>query len=385
MTLAKQMFILGQLEGTKNTKVDRILAILNFDFCVVTLIASACISSKENPKQKNGKAKRWDELLSTLSRFYKNEIMISDLDSLHDLRNAVQHGDTIPSEWDVERFAKLVRSFFDDICNEIYQQSITFDNVSIAQIVKSPHERTLLTHMEEQISKKNYSIAYIFLFTSALYHYMLIRTNLKIPLDEPYSFGLNPNEINDTLARRNIKNLYERMQQIASRLAMGEFYLRTIDLLKKSELTLSYAYDSISKLEPLQNATFEQIEEDKTTLYGIILGTEHIVTEKEIVDAPIVYGTYSFDITSTNTRINYGILNKLEIENCEAKLYVGWDESQLLKTIELPNTSEYRTLELDNLNPNTKYSCIISATQEGDPEFKGNRSVSTTKIKFQTK
>jgi hypothetical protein len=70
---------------------------------------------------------------------------------------------------------------------------------------------------------------------------MLIRTNLKISLDEPYSFGLNPNEINDTLARRNIKNLYERMQQVASRLAMGEFYLRTIDLLKKSESTLRYA------------------------------------------------------------------------------------------------------------------------------------------------
>ena len=175
------------------------------------------------------------------------------------------------------------------------------------------------------------------------------------------------------------------MQQIASRLAMGKFYLRTIDLLKKSESTLSYAYDSMSKLEPLQNATFEQIEEDKTTLYGIILGTEHIITEKEIVDAPIVYGTYPFDITSTNARINYGILNKLEIENCEAKLYVGWDESQLLKTIELPKTSEYKTLELDNLNPNTKYSCIVSATQEGDPEFKGNRSVYTTKIRFQTK
>ena len=184
MTLAKQMFILGQLAGTKNTKVDRILAILNFDFCVVTLIVSACISSKENPKQKNGKAKRWDELVSTMRSFYTNEIMISDLDSLHDLRNAVQHGDTIPSEWDIERFAKIVRSFFDDICNKIFQQSITFDSVSIAHIVKSPHEKILLTHMEEQISKKNYSIAYIFLFTSALYHYMLIRTNLKIPLDE---------------------------------------------------------------------------------------------------------------------------------------------------------------------------------------------------------
>ena len=61
MTLAKQMFILGQLEGTKNTKVDRILAILNFDFCVVTLIVSACISSKENPKQKNGKKWRKDK------------------------------------------------------------------------------------------------------------------------------------------------------------------------------------------------------------------------------------------------------------------------------------------------------------------------------------
>ena len=48
LSLAKEMYNLGLNHKKKYTRSDKILAILNFDFAVVTLIVVSCLESRES-------------------------------------------------------------------------------------------------------------------------------------------------------------------------------------------------------------------------------------------------------------------------------------------------------------------------------------------------
>ena len=111
LSLAKEMFILGAYHGGKDSRVDRMLSILNFDFSISTIIVTTCTDSGKNPKQNNGKSKNWHELIKLLQEFYNNENMITDLDNLHEVRNQIQHGGSVPSEYDIQNYQKTVRIF----------------------------------------------------------------------------------------------------------------------------------------------------------------------------------------------------------------------------------------------------------------------------------
>lgn len=91
LALAKEMYIIGLHNAQKNASTSRMLAILNFDFSITTIIVACCIDNNQNPKQKNGRAKRWDELIQSFQIFYNKPT--ADINDLHDLRNSVQHGD----------------------------------------------------------------------------------------------------------------------------------------------------------------------------------------------------------------------------------------------------------------------------------------------------
>ena len=98
LSLAKEMFLVGLFNAGKNTDIDRISTILNFDFSITSIMVACCIDNKQNPKQKNGRAKRWDELMASFTTFYAHPSVITDLNGLHDLRNSIQHGDFVPSD-----------------------------------------------------------------------------------------------------------------------------------------------------------------------------------------------------------------------------------------------------------------------------------------------
>jgi len=385
LALAKEMFILGDLSGKKNTRVDRMLSILNFDFSVVTLIVVSCVDSGKNPKQRNGKAKKWDELLTELKTFYTNQSLIYDLDSLHDLRNSIQHGDIVPSEWDISRFKKITENFFNDICNQVYQNQISFETVSMASMLKSPHEKILMEHVERYITANNYPLAYQFLITAAVYHYMLIISNLKLPFGKLYV-------PQDTIAEKGItaeqgvEVLSTRLQATINRLAMGEHYLRLLEILKKSvnPVDLETPYYSLGKQEPIPGMTFLEIQEDLATMYNIISQTENWVTEKLIVDVPIIYGMHISDITNHSGILNYGIMSKLSIEKSELELYSDWKCENLEKTIALSKENNFHSLSLGNLKSDTEYFCKIEIVQEGDPDYNNDKSVNKARVKFKT-
>ena len=385
IALAKEMYILGSSNGKRNTRVDMMLSIQNFDFCVVALIVSSVLQNGKNPKKANGKTKLWHELINILKTFYNNKVMITDLDNLHDLRNSIQHGDTVPSKWDIQRFEKITKDFFDDVCSKIFQNKITFNSISMANILKSSHEKEMLTIAEKYIGNKNYSRALHLIITTAIYHYMLIISNLKLPFGKMHASESTSITIGKRRLSKDIETLSTRLQLTINRLAMGEYYLRTLDLLKKSNASLEYAYDSISKLETKKKVTLDEVEEAKSILHTIILGTEHLITEKFVVNPPVVYGVFVEEITSTSAKIRYGILHHLSLEKCQLRFYENETMKKMKKIIKIQKKGGTQTYEISDLEPKTDYFCRLYVIQEGDPEYKGNKSANWVDFNFKTK
>jgi hypothetical protein len=227
MSLAKEMYVLGLSYNRNNTRTNRMLTILNFDFAVGTLVASACIQAGFDTRTNKGRIKDWPLLIETLRNFYSNSSIIAGITSLHDLRNSIQHGDTIPSDWDITKYGETVRLFFDEVCDKVFNQTIGYDSISLAAILKSPHETELMLLAEKYIVAGFYSLAIHLIWSSILYHYMLIRTNLFLPLLPRYEFysstrftGGNPTQIDIDIMDLNIN-----LDTAVNRLAMGEYYL----------------------------------------------------------------------------------------------------------------------------------------------------------------
>lgn len=370
LALAKEMYIIGLYHEQKNTRSERMQAILAFDFSVTTIIVTYCIDNNQNPKQKNGRAKKWDELISTFETFYAKPPVIADLNNLHDLRNSIQHGDVQPSDSDILRHKKVVRDLFDDICLNVYRGVIKFDSISMAKVLKSPHETELLFKAELYIEEGKYELDLYFIHTAALYHYMLIKTNLFLPILPTYDYL--------ALQKGNpiVEQIYRSLDNATDRLAMGEFYLREKDLLKKAPPFLEdfekgkrFTYLWISQLKPLQGISYDEVEKARTSIYNIILGTENVITEKLIVDVPVIYGSHVTDITQTSAKVNYGILCKLEIEKCILKLHSDSKMTMLVQSYQILKESGYHDFVVDKLAPGKLYYCIIEATQIGDQEY----------------
>jgi hypothetical protein len=97
----------------------------------------------------------------------------------------------------------------------------------------------------------------------------------------------------------------------------------------------------------------------------------------------VIYGSHVTDLTQTSAKVNYGILCKLRIEECVLKLYDDSKTTILEQSYQLPKDKGYHNFEIDKLTPGKSYYCIIEATQIGDQEYQGNRSMNLAKFDFQ--
>jgi hypothetical protein len=381
LSLAKEMFTLGKISGSKNTRTDSMLAILNFDFAITSIIVGCCIEKNIDVKNKVGKIKSWPDILSEFKNHYNNEPLLADVDALHTLRNFIQHGYTIPSNFDIERNTEVVMDFFNDVCKNFYDEAITYDSISIAKLLKSPHEKELMEKVEEFIDKKEYNLALYLIHTLALYHYVLVKTNLVYPR-LPDGLLHPHNSVHGTH-----RDIYDNIDNVADKLAFGKYYSKLKKLLENSisdrefDVHKRYSYDWIHNLKPSKfTLTFDQIEKYRTEIYDILFGTEHFLFDKLIVDVPIVFGTYISEINPNNVTMNFGILSKLPITNCELNLYQCFEKKGTFYPKAKPGYNEFR---IDDLEPNQSYRSEIIITQEVDPEF-GSVSANYYNLEFTT-
>lgn len=102
-----------------------------------------------------------------------------------------------------------------------------------------------------------------------------------------------------------------------------------------------YALYWISQLKPLANVSYDEVEKARNDIYAILVGTENMITEKFILDSPVVYDSHVTEITKTSVKLNYGILCKLPIENSVLEIYNDKEMNHLLKSYTIPNNFGY--------------------------------------------
>lgn len=149
LVTAKQMYYHGLNISYSYSNFNSILAILNFDFAVETLI-KAILQDKQvslNPKN----PKKFHELLDDLKSHYDNKGILDELHSLHLLRNTIQHNASIPSNHDVIRHRSNIQFFFEDICKKIYD--LKLEDISQNFLIDSEVEKMVFLEIEKAVSE----------------------------------------------------------------------------------------------------------------------------------------------------------------------------------------------------------------------------------------
>lgn len=375
------MFLIGKIQGQKNTKTGLMLSIMNFDFTITSIIITCCIDKKQNTKNNKGNMKHWIELLDAFKTFYTNANMITDLEGLHILRNSIQHGDTIPSNFDVSRNEKLVKDFFDDICNNVYSGAITYDKISIAKLMKSPHEMEIMGYVEGFIEEKKFDLAMQLIQTLALYHYALVKTNLVYPQVPNQMFSTDHN------ITRSLTDVYGNMDNMMDKLAFGKHYSQLKQILeypnrqRRFDIDKKFPYQWIQELLP-SVVSLDQIENYRILIYDIIFGTEHHLTDKLVVDVPLVYGAYLQEINQNSVIIKFGVLSKLSIDECRIKLF---HKNKEVKSYPHIVKKGYNEFILYDIIQGRDYICTITVSQKEDPDFENTKSINYAILKLNTR
>ena len=179
--IAKELYINGVFHSMRKSVSDSILAILNFDFSTETIVKAVLVDCGVGITRKNGSYKFYGELIVDFKNKYPKIKYIDEIESLHKIRNDVQHNTNIPSAQDVSRHKITVKLFFDEICKNVYNNSISYDDISLALFIKSENEKKIIKEMEKAYQKGDFSNCVYYCKQAAMYHVMLLRLNMNVP------------------------------------------------------------------------------------------------------------------------------------------------------------------------------------------------------------
>ena len=112
----------------------------------------------------------------------------------------------------------------------------------MANILKSPHEAELMLQAEEYMNKGKYNFALYIIQVTVIYQYMLVKTNLFLPILPRYELYSSPRFTgnNITPVDKDILDIYTMLGKAVDRLALGEYYLRMQKVLENAEPHLSF-------------------------------------------------------------------------------------------------------------------------------------------------
>ena len=85
--------------------------------------------------------------------------------------------------------------FFDEICSQIFKGNIDYNSISLANILKSPHEAELMLQAEEYMNKGKYNFALYITQVTVIYHYMLVKTNLFLQFYRDMNYTVLPDSL----------------------------------------------------------------------------------------------------------------------------------------------------------------------------------------------
>jgi hypothetical protein len=287
LTIAKELYLHGYFHSMRRSVSDVILSILNFDFCAETIVKTVLLDHGVSIERQRGGFKTFDELISDLQRSFPSLRYVDEVVSLHKLRNDVQHHSNIPSEQEVSRHKTTIRLFFDEVCQIVYDSGISYDDISLALFIKSENEKTILGEMEKAFQKGSYSDCIYYGKQAAIYHVMLLRSNMGVPdvrsFHNPFTFSdfRDLREVGDVLEKTT-----ERLNWAVDRLCLREHYDEMNQLLG-GRITSPYFYwyrGDIQRVEATQN----EAEQTRNLVYEFVTSTQDLTKEQDL-KSPFVF------------------------------------------------------------------------------------------------
>lgn len=385
LAFAKLMYLEGLKYSNHNTQIDNKFAILNFDLSITTIIIAACLKKNKNIRNEKGKTKYFPGLVEILETFYNNSDLIQRINDLHTLRNSIQHGDIIPSKWDIDRYKVLVREFFNDICSEVYNKGITFESISLSKLLKSSHEQQLMELIEYYMEKECYSHAFNMIIICLLYRYLLIKENIEpeslTRYHQIYVYPYKQRKLHGEIhpLQEQFLLLSTGISESLNIIALGEFYHTMNNIIKREvpEIKLESSSYWIGQMTKYYiNIKEDQIKTMYEELNTILFGTENLITHKTNFSAPIIYDVHIENITKSTTDIYFRILSTQPL--IDFQLYLNNNIVPYQKEFHINN----QHFQLTNLVSKSFYNCRIEVTQQESSEY--GKILGYTEFTFET-
>lgn len=186
LTISKYMYLQGLFYSDKKSYTNAIQAIINLDFAVETALKAALLFKDVQLNSKKGYPD-FPILISGIKTYVKNETLLKEIESLHKMRNDVQHDTRIPSDDDVSRYSFLPRYLLDEICATVFDSKITFESISLTSIVNSAIEKIIITELDKALEIKCFDLCVYFANYLIDYHKKLFRKKMQVPYISPFN------------------------------------------------------------------------------------------------------------------------------------------------------------------------------------------------------
>jgi hypothetical protein len=291
--IAKEMYLQGTLYINKESRVGLISAIMNFDYAVETILKAIALDKDISLyHKKSGFFKTFPELAKEIQDLkpYSNAI-VNQINALHKLRNDVQHDAVIPSSAEVNRHQQTTRLFIEDICANFYNNSITFDSISLSYLVESQIEKIILDEMEKAMVQTNYKDAINYARKAVNYHVRLLKRQMELPdillqdLDNYWEIttaikdiqrsnryvAINPGD-------RYFRGVKKTIEWIIDRIVLPEYNVEIKELLGSYS---SFPFPSEFDIEKADRA--------RMLAYGIITGSQWQLKKSKDSDLPVIF------------------------------------------------------------------------------------------------
>lgn len=327
LTIAKELYLHGYVHSTKRAPSDAILSILNFDYCVETLVKAVLLDANITLR-KRGKPKSFDELIEDLRSLYPNLGYTSEALSLHKLRNDVQHHSLIPSQQEVGRHVITARSFLDEVCLKAYDGNITFAGISLALFITSEVEKTILAEMESALHEGRHSDTVFYAKQVVAYHVRLLRDNMKVP------HGWHTPFLRHDLDRAGLRELGEfvedtdkKLDWIVDRLCLREYYDEIHDFLGHFRYTRA-------RLPKREIANQDAAERARNIAYDFTTYTQDLISKTDL-ETPFVFDLSILGKSESECSVQIGLASAVKID--EARLTLK--EENVEKPLSVQNIS----------------------------------------------
>ena len=367
----------------KKSPSDAILSILNFDYCVETIMKAVLLDATISLRRRDRQPKSFDELMNRLKNLYPNLGYTAEVLSLHKLRNDVQHQSLIPSHQEVGRHVVTARSFFDEVCLKAYDGSITFADISLALFVMSEIEKTILAEMEKALQENRYPDSVFYAKQAVSYHVRLLRENMQVPRAWHSSFyshhlqfprfrisRVRNRELDETLRQfdekfrelgRFVEDTDKKLDWIVNRLCLREYYDEVSRLMGHAPSPYWLGYYRIERT----TANQDDAEKARSFAYDFMTRTQDLISKPDL-EAPFIFDLLILDKRENECTVQIGLASASKI--VEARLVLK-EQNVEKSTKNISTQIGLQTAELKDLEDGKAYDLLVSAKNEKEKTY----------------